>query len=188
MDAQSAAALSTVAAGISAMAAVVTAVIAVRSLAGTREDSRDRTRPVLTAELKRSPLTHGTIDLVLSNYGRTSARNVRVAFDPPIPKPENLPESDMQHWIGLRYAKPLVQWPPSMTLSNVYRAGPDNVHPVTVTIRYEGQDRRKYEDGFYLDPDILMKETEATPSDSTPAEKRVAKALEVIARTFDRRS
>jgi len=58
------------------MAAVVTAVIAVRSLAGTREDSRDRTRPVLTAELKRSPLTHGTIDLVLSNYGRTSARNV----------------------------------------------------------------------------------------------------------------
>ena len=188
MEPETAAIVAAFAAGASALAAIVTAIVAVRSLVGTRRDSRDRTRPVIVAQLKRAPLSHGTLDLILSNYGSTSAEHVQVGFDPPLPDPSNLPPSDMRQWIALRYSKTFNQWPPGMTLSNVYRAGHDAVEAVTVSVRYQGQDGTQYRDDFELDPDALIKETQASPSSTTPAEKRVIGALEAMARALDQRS
>lgn len=187
MEPDTAVVVAAIAAGTSALAAIVTAVVAVRSLAGSRRDSRDRTRPVIVAQLKRAPLSPGTLDLVLSNYGATSAKDVQVRFDPPLPDPSNLSASDMRQWIGLRYARTFSQWPPGMTLSNVYRAGHDAVEPVTVTVSYQGQDGTRYRDSFELDPDALIKETQVSPSSTTPEEKRVVSALEAMARALDRR-
>lgn len=50
---------------VMAVAIVITAVYAKRTLEATRADSRARTRPVIVAELRRELLSHGTTLLVL---------------------------------------------------------------------------------------------------------------------------
>lgn len=177
--------LSVIFAGLSALGAIITTLIAAWALRETRKDSRDRTRPVLIAQLRRAVLSHGTLDLVIANHGASSAHDVTVTFDPQIESAEALPDSDMRKWIAQRYSSAIPQWPPGMTYSNVYRAGHDAVAPTAVTIAYLGQDGTRYADRFNLDPEPLLKETQATPSNPT-ADKRLTKALEEIARSLDR--
>ena len=188
MDASTAASLSAIAAGISTLAVIVTAVVAVYALRGSRQDSRERTRPVVVASLQREPLVHGTLNLVLRNYGASAARNLHVHFDPPLPDPSSLPDSDMRKWIAHRYARPVAIFPPATSLSNVYRAGYDDVAPLTVKVAYTSGEGRTYHDHFELNPDVLMKGSEATPGDSTPDAKRLVRAIEALVRATDRRS
>lgn len=76
-------------AGVSALGAVTTAVIAAWSLKGSRDDSRERSRPVIVAELQRNPLTHGAQSLIVRNYGASVAKDVSVKFDPALPDPDD---------------------------------------------------------------------------------------------------
>src|SRR5690348_15692234 len=91
----------TASAAVSAAATVVTAVIAGVALRSTARDSRDRTRPLLVAELRRSTLGTATQDLVIKNCGASVARNVNVLFDPPLPVTEDVARN--VHWIAQRY-------------------------------------------------------------------------------------
>src|SRR6266545_3644043 len=83
-----------------AVAIIVTAVIARRTLNATHDDSRARTRPIMIAELRRELLSHGTVLLVLKNLGASVAKNVTVRFEPGPPEDlESLPDDNMQKWI-----------------------------------------------------------------------------------------
>ncbi|MDQ6617492.1 MAG: hypothetical protein M3083_22785 [Actinomycetota bacterium] len=111
-----------------ALAIIVTAVYAKRTLVAAKDDSRARTRPALAAYLERELLSHGAILLVIENFGPSSATNVRVAFDPPAPDSQDvsgLPDSDMTKWLYQRFHADVSNWPPGWSTSNVIRAGQD---------------------------------------------------------------
>jgi hypothetical protein len=98
-----------------AVAIIVTAIYARRTLAAAKDDSRARTRPELVAYLERELLSHGTILLVVKNFGASSATDVRVDFDPPAPSADEvaaLPDSDMKKWVYQRCAEPVPVWGP----------------------------------------------------------------------------
>ena len=112
-----------------AVAIIVTAFYAKRTLVAAKDDSRARTRPALVAYLERELLSHGAILLVIKNFGPSSATDVQVAFDPPALAKEDLaalPDSDMKKWLYQRFAGSVPIWAPGWSTSNVIRSGQDS--------------------------------------------------------------
>jgi hypothetical protein len=183
------AAATAVATAASAGAIVWTGVVARRALRAAKEDSRSRTRPVMMAELRRAPLSHGTVNLLLDNLGASVASDVTVVLDPgPPPNLESLPDSDLWKWIHQRYARPITTWAPHLRMSNVVRAGHDKLEPFVVRINYLGPDGTPYADRYEFNPDHVLKETEAGPSQAAGDfdwEKRKVKALEALVARLD---
>ncbi len=170
-----------------AIAVVVTAVIAARTLRAARDDSRARSRPTIVAELRRELLAQGTILLVLRNLGSTVASNVRVSFDPgPASDIDALADSDMWKWVFQRYSSAITTWAPGWTLSNVIRTGDDPLPPLSVTVEYDGPDGTHYGDVFLLHPDHILKETSSNPTkgrDAQTTEQQKVAALQALVRT-----
>jgi hypothetical protein len=144
------------------LVALVTALTGLRSLRQLRTDSRERSRPMMAAELRKPPYVHGTQLLVIRNYGPSIAHNVKVAFDPPIPEPipQRAAES-VSPFITRRYAEPIPVVTPGMELINIWLSGRlegnewVNFEPMppqfTVTIAYDSPDGTRYQDSFPLD-------------------------------------
>jgi len=180
-------------AGISALAAVATAGIAGWSLAGSRRDSRDRTRPLVVASLRKGPTTsHGVSYLVVENAGQSVARNVEVCFEPPLPDYETTDDGQpgvVAPFLRRRYGAPIAMIAPGHRLKNVYSyitAGVDgNVEPVpdqvTILVRYVDDRGHTYDDSFPLDRELVGLETQSNPGDSNDPVKRQNMALEAIA-------
>lgn len=215
MSPDAASTISAIAAAISAGLTLAAVIVAVLSLRGSRQDARDAAsraaaaaalattnaendrreeiRPYLTPQLERELLSHGTLNLVVKNWGRTAARDVQVTFTPPPPADvDSLPSDNMMKWLYQAYSTPITLWPPQWRLSNVYRAGQDDVGPVELRITYTGPDGHSYIEDFKLDPEPLLKTTESNMSDPTgsdPAKrqdawlKRITHALESLVRT-----
>lgn len=175
---------------VMAIAIVVTAWYAKGTLNAAKEDSRARTRPVIVAEFRRELLSHGTTLLVLKNLGASVAKDVSVSFDPPAPSAaevKKMPEDQMMKWIFERFAQPVTTWAPGWTISNVIRAGRDELNPIKVFVKYRGPDSTLYEDAYFLLPDHVMKETEANPSktdDPVKLEQQKVDALRALVRTL----
>lgn len=77
--------------------AVITAVSAFKTLRAAREaneqaknDSILQTRPYLYAEVLPSIAGVGSYDLVVRNRGQSAARDVRMAFEPPLDAPDDI--------------------------------------------------------------------------------------------------
>ena len=176
-----------------AVAIVVTAIYARRTLAAAKDDSRARTRPTLVAYLERELLAHGTILLVIKNFGASSATDVRVSFDPPAPAKEDiaaLPESDLWKWVYRRFSDPVPVWAPGWSTDNVVRAGQDVLAPFSVVASYLGPDGTRYEDGFLLRPDHILNATSTTPTEAEgPVEigQQAVSALHALVRTVRKR-
>lgn len=176
-----------------ATAIIVTAIYAKRTLVAAKADSRARTKPALVAHLERELLSHGTILLVIKNFGSSSAADVRIAFDPPAPAKEDivaLPDSDMWKWVYQRFSEPVPVWAPGWSTSNVIRSGQDPLAPFIVMASYLGPDGTRYEDAFALNPDHILKETSSTPSKSDdPIElgQQAVSALHALVRSVRNR-
>lgn len=185
----------TVWAGVSALAAVVTTLVAIFSLNQIRKDSRDAIRPVVVAELRDEPLVTATATLVVRNVGRSVARDVVINFDPPLPE-VNSAQEGLVHPINRRYADPIPTLTPGMRLDNVwrFRGDADERHMavpadrVVATATYEDTRGRTYEDRYVLATDVFESGTYPEPggTDQAAMGKRTAKALEAIARTLAR--
>lgn len=72
-----------------------------------------------------------------------------------------------------------------MILSNIVHSTDDS-KPFEVKIVYRGLDGRHYHDHFSLDPALHRWDSYSNLSESMPFEKRANRALDVIARNFDR--
>ena len=172
-----------------AVAVIVTAVVAVRSLTATREDSRARTRPVIVATMKRERLSQGGVQLILTNFGPSVASHVQVTFSGAMPQDtEALTDADLWKWVYDRYRAPMPSWAPGWSLSNVIRSGSDELHEFTVTITYQGPDGSQYEDTYLLNPDHILNHTDVTPSkseDPIKLEQQKLAALRALVRTLD---
>ena len=169
------------AAAAGVLVALWAAINGLRSLRQLRTDSRERSRPMMAAELRKAPYAPGTQLLVIRNYGPSIARNVKVIFDPPIPEP--IPERAAQSvspFITRRYAEPIPVVTPGMELTNIWFSGRldgdewINFEPTpdrfTVTIAYDGPDEprrcrtRRYQDQFPLNTGLIRRETSASSS------------------------
>ena len=183
--------------GVGALAAVAASIVAIATLGALRKDSADRTRPVISAELRPVLLVAAPRRaLVLRNGGATPARNVSVTFDPPLPELTGQEaESKMTSSLVRRYSSPIATWAPGMELSNLYFVGVSgpgdkwvNDEPVpdkfTVTLRYQDMRGRNYCDEYKLDDGVWPNETMSAPADNDDKglRKREVRALEVIAR------
>ena len=187
--------LSTVFAGISSGGAIVTAAIAAWTLTSSRLDSRERTRPLVTAALVPGPsYSHGTTYLVIKNVGATAARGLKVAFDPPLPGYETTEDGQkavVGPFLRRRYASPIPVLAPGQELVNIYgyltaSRQRTNAEPVpdrfTVAVRYKSERRRReYTDSFSLDLTFLYDDTRLSPGDNNKSDVRTNKALEAIA-------
>ena len=178
-------------AGVSAMASVVTAAVAAVTLNGSRRDSRDRSRPVVVARLRKGPSTsHGVVYLVVSNLGVSVARQVQITFDPKLPEYEMTLDGQagvVAPFIRRRYEEPIAVLAPTQSLANIYYysgttgGNLENVpDELTVGVSYLDDRGRKYEDAFPLKVQDIILETQSNPGGSNDAVKRQNVALESI--------
>ncbi|CAN5196282.1 hypothetical protein BH09ACT5_BH09ACT5_05960 [soil metagenome] len=144
------------AAGVSALAAVFTAIIAIIAIRSSAADSRRRSRPYVIVSLLADPHTKaGVMNLVVENIGQSAARDVEVTFEPALPIPENKTGSLIWYVIQ-RYQAPVPLLAPNQSLTNAWRlrdSAEDKHGPRTVSVRvkYKGNRRRRYADVFKLD-------------------------------------
>lgn len=177
------------------IATVSAAVVAIFTLISLKQDSADRTRPMLIAELKHTVLTRDA-ELLVRNVGQSVARNVKVDFDPPLPDPA---DGDAEERVGVltpflqrRYSRVIPTFPPGMVMDNFYQDAEDNDEPVpddfTVTIAYTDSHGRKYTDSYDLTMGTLRDQSGAYPAntDEKGIQRRWVKALEAIARGVGR--
>lgn len=77
---------SAIAAWATLAVAVTAATFAAVQTLGARADRRERQRPQVDVDAAPWPNHPGLVRLTMSNIGETTARNIRLAFDPPLPK------------------------------------------------------------------------------------------------------
>lgn len=182
-------------AGVSALAAITTACIAVLTLIRASADSRKRSQPSVIAEVRPAPGSHSVIDFVVTNTGPTVAREVSVSFDPPISIPEDRKDEPLVvSYLIQRYSVPIPTIAPGQELSNSYWVGEqrgariENSEPtperVRVTVRYRGIGRRWLSESFVLAVDTITLNTWAESHSTSSVENRlksVADSLKAIA-------
>lgn len=186
--------------GISAIAAVVTGVIAVVTLIRAGSDSRQRAQPMVLAELRPAKNSDSVIDLVVRNAGATVARNVKVTFDPVIEVPAaRAHEPLVTGSLVQRYASEIPALAPGQELSNIYWAGEqgagsklENREPtpdrVAVTVTYSGLGWGKLRESFVLDVQVVTLTTWSESSNSMIGRVRaIASALDVISKAVRKR-
>lgn len=161
--------------GFTAIVALVTGTVAVISFLSLRRDSRDRTRPLMLAEVDAYILAPGTVRLRIQNIGKSVARNVRVSFVPPIP-----PEPVIAGFIARRYEQMFMTIGPGTKFTNVYghyaqgQPHMDEPVPVQFVVRFEYEDSRrwrprKYKTDYNLDVQVLRNASSSTPSNTDDA-------------------
>ncbi|WP_166905936.1 hypothetical protein [Mycobacterium sp. DL440] len=176
------------------IATVSAAVVAIFTLVSLKQDSADRTRPVLIAELKHAVLTQNS-ELLIRNVGQSVARNVKVDFDPPLPDPADGGGEErvgvLTPYLQRRYSRVIPTFPPGMAMDNYYQGANDD-EPVpddfTVTISYVDAHGRKYTDAYELTMGTLRDQSGSYPGnrDDPGMQRRWVKALEAIARAIGR--
>jgi hypothetical protein len=174
------------------IATIAAAVVAIWTLVALKQDSADRTRPVIVAELRAAVLTHDA-EFVVRNVGQSVARDVKVEFDPPIPVLEGDAALCLATpYLQRRYSRVIPTFPPGMVLYNSYQYADDNDEPTpddfTVTINYSDTHGRTYTDMYALTMDVLRGHAAAYPgnTDDKGMRRRTIKALEAIARGVGR--
>lgn len=172
---------------LASIATVAAAVVAIWTLIALKQDSADRTRPVIVAELKAAVLTTDA-ELHISNMGQSVARNVRVEFDPPLPTPADENAGVLTPFLQRRYSRTIPTFAPGMVMDNYYQDAEENKEPVpddfTVTVGYSDTHGREYFDSYDLTINTLRDQTRSYPSntDERGMQRRFIRALESIAR------
>lgn len=158
---------------VESVATAVAAVTAMITLIALREDSADRTRPVVVADLEHPPAVYGNqgLDLVIRNAGATAAHDLRITFEP---DPLIIDETDQENprdrsradRLIKRFKHPFTVLPAGRRLRTNYfwsEADPNdpsgnkvwNGNPVpdrlAVKLSYRGRGRKVFTDRFDLD-------------------------------------
>lgn len=169
--------------GVAAAAAIFTLWVGISTLRASKRnyeqqerDSREANRPMMVAELQLRPYLQRRGFLVISNLGRTVARNVQVTLDPPIDRAHVLNEHYRStiNAIQTRYADPIPVFIPGQTWTNLYWIGTfygdhekevDVADRFTVRISYDDGSGHDYGDEFVLDWKTLGMETLSSTSE-----------------------
>ncbi|XKH54436.1 hypothetical protein LG284_05450 [Citricoccus nitrophenolicus] len=166
------------------LATVATAIVAMGALLHAKQDSIERSRPVVVASLELAPENDTAIQLVVRNYGQTPARDVRIRFDRNLEAVER--PGDGARRITERYSTPIGTLGPGQVLRNSWWTGVAapgerqlvNLHgtpdSACVTVQYADlaepsrfwRRSRRYADTFPIDVRDLMLEQGSVSSTS----------------------
>lgn len=178
---------------MASLATVTAAVVGIWTLVSVRQDSRDRTRPVIIAELHPNVLSDVS-ELIVRNAGLSVAKNVSFTFDPPLPVLKGADAAGLlTPYLQRRYSRAIPTFGPGLTLVDVYQLSNEPFEPVpddfTLTIDYDDTHGRHYTDSYELSTMTLRDHTRATPSgdDDATLKRRATRAVEAIARGVGRR-
>lgn len=175
---------------ITASTATVTAVVAVLALVRATQDSAERSRPMVVAELRPAPRSSDAMEFVVRNYGPSLARDLRVSFEPPIPDPHD-PSQSVTPFLKQRYASVIPALSPGQELSNIWWSGHggakelENFEPTPdrckVSLQYRGVRKKVFRECYFIDVD-LVKLTTYSVSSTDPGERvgQIAKAIDKI--------
>lgn len=162
--------------GIGAVAGVLAALVAILALMSAAWDSKARSQPMIAAEFRPSADNDTEVEFVVTNLGPTPARDVRVAFDPPLVMPADSTRL-MAQFIVKRYERPIPVLNPGQVLSNTWwagQAGPGdeltNREPtpdeVRVDVSYKGIGWRRIKESFDLTIEMVTLTTYSVSSTS----------------------
>lgn len=179
--------------GVTGITAVIAGAIGVLTLRALRQDSRDRSRPVVSAELTPVVLSHGTSELVIQNVGQSVAKDVKVTFAPEITEDMG----QISAFLARRYSRIIPTMGPGRRLTNIYATwrgdGSEDLHePVppelAVTITYTDAHGYRYTDCYDISIYTLRNQTTSSPSNTDEAgmRRRHVQAVEAIARGVHR--
>lgn len=99
---------------VEAAATVLAALVAAGALISAASDSRQRSRPLITAEHRLAPHSDTSIQFVVRNYGQSAGRSIKVKFDPELPE-----DSDTRD-VRLRYGAVIPWLNPGQELVNTW--------------------------------------------------------------------
>jgi len=178
---------------VGGISTAATGLVAIWALKASRDDSRERTRPVVIAEYRLPAYAWKRVDFVVRNVGGSVARDITVTFNPPLDPPT--PNQDMRQFVIDRYAVPITTLGPGQELSNVvwvnYPHDPekdDMPADVVVKIRYRRSRRRWYEDEFRLQTGVFLSHTESRSSEAPEGRlKEIRDVLKAIGKTLEKR-
>ena len=173
---------------VTAVVAIGTGIVAVLTLFALRSDSRERTRPMMTAELVPDVIDQAKLLFVIRNVGPTPAKSVQVRFRPPIPD-----DARVARYLSARYAAPIPTLAPGSELLSVYGQMIDDglgsdTAPMAFSVDFEYDDMRKkhYNDSYDLDVMVFHDNPvpggAAVGTRSEELMRRYSTALEAIAR------
>jgi hypothetical protein len=161
-----------------ALAAIATAVLAILALRSTAKDSRERSRPVVLAYFRKSPNNDSAFDLVVHNYGPSTAFEVDVKFDPPFTVEQR--QNHIVDSLAQRYEKMIPLMPPGSEITNVWWAldftaanhSGTNRYPIpdeaVMTITYKRNWIQRYKETVSLDTNWMKGDTSTVSSGSRP--------------------
>lgn len=184
----------TIWAATGSIATATAAVVGVWTLIALRQDSLDRTRPVIIAEFQQNVLADAT-ELLVRNVGPSVAKNVKFVFDPELPVLESVQaKAKAAYYVQRRYSRTIPTFGPGMVRHDVYRFGPDSEDDespdgFTLTIDYDDAHGRHYTDSYELSVMTVRDTSRASPSGDQPdvLGRRITRAIEAIARGVGRR-
>ncbi len=129
--------------GVVAIATAVATLAAILTFIALVRNDRARTRAVMVAELSPEVFAPQTIELIVSNVGRTSAKEVEVTFTPPLPAPQGASDPSMlTAFLVRRYEKPISMVAPGQRLYNIYSAPNEASNPKEVHVKFDYKDYR----------------------------------------------
>lgn len=179
-----------------AVATIIAAVVAVATLLYTWGQAQEATRPSVVVDLVPNPVNSLEAELVVRNYGRTAARNLKISFSPPLRTGPDAPKQSLGDVVVQRYeGATIASLAPGRTLSNIYWQTGDAKEntlglpsATLATAHYEGRQgsrfRRaaKYTDTFSLDMAVIKGGTQSVRTTKGKELDRIAVATEAIAR------
>lgn len=141
----------------------------------------------MIAEIRIPKGGYSSLDFVVRNAGQSVARNVRVAFDPPL-QDEDPSTVSLRTALARRYALTIPVLAPGQELSNAIafddedEQQSDLPHKFGVKVVYDRKKRSRYEEEFQFDLEVYFNETTRTIRSTNSVENR----LRDVARVLDR--
>lgn len=156
--------------GVSGVAAALTGLVAIWTLAHAARDSRERTRPVMVAEYRVPENADRALEFVVRNAGASVARDIEVSFDPQLEPVQ--PNQAIRPYLIKRYAKRIANLGPGQELTNIFFA--DTSDPaksdlplqLKVTVTYKRSWFLRYKDTYQLDTEVYAHHTYVTSTNS----------------------
>lgn len=165
--------------------AAAAALIALLAFISTAVDSSRRSRPVMVARLERDP-TDTYIQVVVSNFGGSAARKVRVILpsDFAVGAPS---ESNLHAYTRDKYKHEIPVWAPQESQRDYYKLivpSPGEAFPpeiVRATIKYRTDWLRRHKDTFDLDRrPVEIAVTSSNDGDPRESLKTIAAGMKAL--------
>jgi hypothetical protein len=139
---------SAVAAVVATIAGVIAATFAVLQLRDARRVRREQSAPYVVARLDHSEASHKLVDLVVKNYGTTTAYDIRLQVDPPMIRTTDHDQPDFAFMESKAIATGVAMLVPGQEIRIFFDSLPERAitsMPNQFQIRVRARDSRKRE-------------------------------------------